>query len=445
MIRRLPTKHSVKQILLLAIPIIGGMLSHNVINLVDIAMIRHEGDVALAAVGFSGFMFFVCMSILIGLGGGVQTIVARRLGEKKYEILAKPLNTGLIWALLIGIPVSVIVWLLTPFLFHVLGPPAEVAAVGIPYFKWRVLGVTAIGINFAFRGYWNGIHKPINYFGLLLLTHLANIFLNWCLIYGNLGCPELGVTGAGIASTISLFLGNGLFFFWSLAMSRSHGFLSKLPSVDDMKTLIRLAAPTCIQQLLFSGGVMAFMAIISRIGTTEMAITNVVVNLALIAILPGLGFGMSAMSLVSKELGQGNVAEAKRWGWDVVMVAAVIVIVGGGIAFCFPKSILGVFIQNPDTLKRAIIPFRIDCITIWIEVCGLIMQQALNGSGDTRTVMVYSTITQWIYLLPLTYIIGPWLGLGLNVVWLGGVSYQIVLTGLVILRWKSDKWQGISV
>jgi putative MATE family efflux protein len=441
----LPNKHSIKEILVLAFPIIGGMLSHNVINLVDIAMIRHEGDVALAAVGFGGFLFFVCMSLLIGLGSGVQTTVARRLGEGKGDILAKPLNTGLVWALLLGMPITLIAWILTPFIFSHFGPSPETAMVGIPYFKWRVLSVTAIGINFAFRGYWNGIHKPLSYFTLLIITHLSNIFLNWCLIFGNLGFPELGVTGAGIASTASLFIGNILFFLGGLAMSRHHGFLSKYPSWANMKALMALSAPTCIQQLIFSGGVFTFMTIIAQMGTTEMAITNVVVNLALIAILPGLGFGMSAMSLVSRSLGGGSAKEAKRWGWDVLMVAATIAIFGGSIAFFFPKQILGIFIQNPETLALAIVPFRIDCVTIWIEVAGLVLQQALNGSGDTKTVMRYTILAQWIYLLPLTYFLGPHLKLGLSVVWLGGVSYQLFLAALVVFRWQSSRWEGIQV
>ena len=216
-----------KAIWAITLPIMGGMMSQNILNLVDIGMVGHLGDSALAATGIGSFSNYLAISFIIGLSAGVQALAARRLGEGRHAETAIPLNGGLILSLLIGLPLTAVLFLVIPSAYTFLSHDGEVVAQGIPYLQVRILSMVAVGMNFSFRGYWSAIHMTGVYLRTLLIMHAINIFLNWVLIFGKLGAPEMGVMGAGVATTISLYIGTGLYFFFALRHARDKGFLHR--------------------------------------------------------------------------------------------------------------------------------------------------------------------------------------------------------------------------
>ncbi|TAM25193.1 MAG: MATE family efflux transporter, partial [Nevskiaceae bacterium] len=172
-----------REIWALSLPIIGGMTSQNVLNLVDMAMVGQLGSSALAGVGLASFINFMAMALVTGLSASVQAIAARRIGEGRPEQAAAPLNGGLILAVLIGLPVSLLLIALAPWLFSVLNPDPAVAAQGVPYLQMRLLSVVALGMNFCFRGYWSAVKLTRLYMSNLIWMHSLNIALNYCLIF----------------------------------------------------------------------------------------------------------------------------------------------------------------------------------------------------------------------------------------------------------------------
>ncbi len=148
--------------------------------------------------------------------------------------------------------------------------------------------------------------------------HVCNVILNWLLIFGHLGLPALGATGAGIGTTISTYVGTAIYIGLALRHARPLGFLRSRVDRSTVATMLRLSVPAGLQSFFFAAGMTAFFWIIGRIGTPELAASNVLVQLLLVAILPGVGFGMAAASLVGQALGRGDRDDAVRWGWDVV-------------------------------------------------------------------------------------------------------------------------------
>ena len=201
-----------RRILALALPIIGGMTSQNLMNLIDTAMVGSLGAPALAGVGMASFISFMSVAVVIGLATAVQTTAARRYGEDKFDETAVPLNGGLILALLLGVPISLGLFFATPWLFGVLVDDANVVSEGTPYLQARLVSVVAVGMNFAFRGYWNAVNLSKLYLYTLLLMHALNVTLNYGLIFGNFGLPEMGATGAGVGTSISNFFGTLIYF-----------------------------------------------------------------------------------------------------------------------------------------------------------------------------------------------------------------------------------------
>ena len=174
-----------------------------------------------------------------------------------------------------------------------------------------------MGINFAFRGYWNGINQPVLH-GTLIVSHVTNLFLNWVLIYGNLGAPALGTLGAGMASAVATYVGVLTYIVLGVRLAMPHGFLRAWPSRDDVTGLLKVAFPASMAQFFMATGYTAFMWIVGQTGTAELAAANVLLTVTLVAVLPGLAFGFVAASLVGQALGRGDVDDAEAWGWDVV-------------------------------------------------------------------------------------------------------------------------------
>jgi len=408
-----------KEILAIALPILGGMVSQNIMNLVDTGMVgRWGGDPALAAVGMGSFINFMAVAFLMGMSVGVQAIASRRKGEARLDEMAHPLNGGLALALGIGLPFGLLLFWLAGDIFGLLNDDQSVVAMGTPYLQARLCAMIGVGANFSFRGYWNAINMSALYMRTIIVIHLVNIFLNWVFIFGNLGAPELGAMGAGVATAIATYVGTAYYFYLGFKHARENGFLDDLPSRKSLWSMLKLAGPTGVQRFFFAAGMTCFFWIVGLVGRAELAAANVLINLLLVGILPGIGFGMAGASLVGQALGRGDKEDATRWGWEVMRLTMLVVALVGIPGLLFPDLILGIFITNPDTLALARLPLQLVAGTLFLDTAGLVLLSTLQGAGDTRRTMLISIVIQWAFLLPLAYLVGPALKYGLLGIWI---------------------------
>lgn len=442
------TQDRARRIVTLSLPIIGGMVSQNVMNLVDTAMVGHLGKEALAAVGLASFVTFLSQAFLTGLGTGVQAVAARRVGEGRGHEAALPLNGALVVSLVVGLVLSVGLYALAPRLFPLLNDDPLVVEDGVLYWRARLLAVIAVGMNFSFRGFWNGVDLSKLYMRTLIVMHVTNIALNYVLIYGKLGFPALGAEGAGLGTAISTWIGTATYLLLGFAHGRERGFLRALPSTETLKTILRLSTPTGIQQLFFSGGLTALFWIIGLVGTAELAAANVLINVLLVAVLPGLGFGMASASLVGQALGRREPEDARQWAWDVVKVACAVMAVLGLPMLLFPALVISLFVddaQAPQVIAVATLPLRLVGATVAVEGVSRVLQFSLMGAGDTRRVMLVSTLLQWGVLLPGAYVVGPLFGYGLLAIWIVQLAHNVLGALVFTTLWKGEGWQRIEV
>jgi putative MATE family efflux protein len=440
-----PSKDRRATVWRIAVPIMGGMMSQNVLNLVDIGMVGRLGDSALAATGIGSFSNYLAISFIIGLSAGVQALAARRLGEGRDSETAIPLNGGLILALVIGIPLCVVLVLVTPFAFEFLTADPEVREQGIPYLQVRIASMMAVGMNFSFRGYWSAIHMTGVYLRTLLIMHAINIFLNWVLIFGNLGAPAMGVFGAGLATTISLYIGTGLYFFFAMRHAHDKGFLHGIPSRTMLRQQFRLSLPSSLQQLFFSAGLVTLVWIVGRIGTAEVAAINILMTFHITAMLPAFGIALAATTLVGNALGRNDVDDAAAWGWNCAALTFVYGIAMSLLLIPLAEPILGVFLTNPETRQLAYLPMILWALMISFDTAGMVLMNALIGAGDTRRSMWISLIWQWVFFLPIAYIVGPLLGFGLLGVWVVNGVYRVGQAINCATQWAGRKWAGIEI
>lgn len=434
-----------REILHLSLPIIGGMMSQNVLNLVDTWLVGGLGAPALAACGLANFINFLAVAGITGLSTAVQAMSARRVGEGRIGESAVPLNGGLLLSLVVGVPLAALMILATPWFFpHMLKDPAAVAQ-GIPYLEWRLVAVPLVGMNFSFRGYWSAVKLTRLYLYTLVWMHALNIAFSWTLIYGHFGFPALGTAGAGIGTSMAIAVGTATYFWHAGRHARPHGFLHGLPSGEQIRALLRLGMPTCIQQLLFSGGFTALFWIVGRVGTSELAVANVLVNITLLAVLPGIGFGLAATTLVGQALGRKDPVDAHRWPWDVYKVAAVLFTALALPMLLLPGPVLQVFLRDPALVEIGRRSMQLIGLGILVDGLGLILMHALLGAGATGLVMKVSVGFQWLLFLPLAYLLGPVLGLGLTAIWLGMTLYRGLQAGIFVAAWQRRDWVHIKL
>lgn len=429
----------------IALPIIGGMLSQNLLNLIDIAMVGRLGDAALAATGVGSFFNFLSVALVLGLSTGVQATAARRIGQERHSETALSLNGGLFLALLIGVPLSLVLIELTPMIFSVLNSDPEVVEQGTPYMQVRLLGLAAVGMNFSFRGYWSAVHLTRLYFQTIICMHAVNIFLNWVLIFGNLGSPEFGVKGAGMATTISIFIGLLLHSGYALRYARDNGFLRGLPPRKELWRQIQISIPSSLQQMFFAGGMVTLIWILGEIGTPEVAAANVLLTLGLVLMLPALGMGIACSTLVGNALGRNEPQDAELWGWQTAMVTMLMNTSIGLLLILFAKPLLSIFLADPNTLQLAYWPLVITAALIGLDTAGMVLMNALLGAGASTRVMLISLIAQWVFFLPLAWLIGPYLGYGLIGVWILQVGYRVVQSVILAQNWRNGFWKTIEV
>lgn len=434
-----------RRIVTLALPIIGAMVSQSLLNVVDTAMVGRLGDAALAAVGLGSFVLFTCQALILGLSVGVQTVAARRKGEGRLDESAGPLNGALLIVAVVGPLSALVLALAAPWFFTLLNPDPAVVVATVPYFQIRIAAGTFMAANYAFRGYWNAVDDGRWYMATLVVMHSANIFLNWVLIYGNLGAPALGVTGAGLATALSVVLGTAIYFALGWRIARARGFMRLRPTRDQLRTLVRISFPAGLQHFSMSAGLVVLYWIIGHMGTRELAAANVLVNVMTVVILPGMGLALAAATLVGQALGRGDAQDAMRWATDTLRVGAVGLSVLSAPMILAPDWILGVFLHDPDTLELARWPARVAGFAVVLEGVKRVYMHALMGAGDARRVARIGVLTQWGMFIPVAWLLGPTLGLGLLAIWIWQEVYRLTQTALYWRDWHSGRWQGIAV
>jgi putative MATE family efflux protein len=421
------------------------MVSQNLLNIVDTAMVGFIGDAALAAVGLGGFVVFMCQALILGISTGVQSTAARRKGEGRPDRAAATLNSALLLVLMVAPIISVILIQLAGSAYPLLNNDPDVIALGVPYLEWRLGAIVFVGMNFAFRGYWNALDMSRVYMNTLIIMHACNICLNYVLIFGKLGSPAYGVTGAGMASALSMGIGTATYMFLGFRHVAKDGFLRCLATRVETMSLIRVSLPAGLQQLFFAAGLVAMFFIIGRIGTPELAAANVLITVLLFAILPGLALGIACTTLVGQALGRKDADDAYQWTWDVAKLTVVLLTILGLPMWLVPDLVSSAFIHEPSTRELARWPMRVMGLTMPIEAMSFAFMHGLLGAGDARRVMIVSVGTQWLVFLPLAYLVGPLMGFGLLGVWILQGGSRALNSFLFIEMWRGRKWQDISV
>jgi putative MATE family efflux protein len=374
----------------LAYPIILANLSLTLLNVVDTAMLGRLSPAALAAAGIGGVVYLTVAATLGALSLGTQTLTARRHGEKEMAQCGQVLDNSLVLALILG----GVFTLLSPWLAHFLPPHLEsgttMGRLLGTYIQYRFYGVVFVLLNLAFGGFFNGIGKTkVRMKGATILT-IANILLNYLLIFGKLGFPRLGVQGAALASTLA----TGLLTFYYLVVSSGKRYRSEykyfhLLNIDfsKIRDIGKLSLPLMCRSFIGVGGFLVFFWIIGRIGTLELATSNILRSLYSLSYMLGAAMGAAATTLVGQNMGAERYGRAEAFGWEAVKLGMMAMGTLGVLFIVVPAPIMSIYTDDLEVIQVGVTILRILGIAQIFNAIGTVLSPALIGAGDMRFIL----------------------------------------------------------
>jgi len=434
------------RILAIGIPILGGMGSSALLSLVDAAMVGWLGSAELAAVGLGSFASWIYLGFFQGLTIAVQALVSRRVGQGRIGEAGASLNAALLLLVAVAPASAAILWVATPSLFALLNDDPAVLAAGVPYLRWVIAQSLFMGAIYAFNGFWNGIGRSRMYIAPLVVMHVTNAALAYVLIFGHFGLPAMGTEGAGLATALASVVGCALYLVLAHRHARSLGFMRARPTRDEFGAVLRLAVPGGLQQLFDTLALTLMYRIVGSIGTVELAAYAVLINLVGLVGLPAFALGSAGAALVGQALGRGNIDDAARWAWDVMRVGAMGLALIGVPFWLAPDLLLSIWLHEESAVDVARTPMRILGAMIVFNGVGYMLAAMLNGAGDVRRVTWVNLITQWLWLLPGAWLLGPVLGGGLLGVWcMHQFGFRALQSLIYVLIWRTRRWAHVQL
>jgi len=448
-------KSRYREVARICVPLVTGMAATTVMEFTDRIFLSHYSVDAISAVVPAGVTVFLILCFLGGVAGYVTVFIAQYNGSGRPEKIGATLWQGLFFTFFSGIVLFLVALFVTTPLFTLVGHSPEVQVLEERYFRilcsGGVLHVAIQTLSGFFTG--RGMTRPVMVANIVGM--LVNIPLNYALIFGLWGLPELGITGAGIATVVSwgvivLCLATPIFF----GNFRKEFRLLETMTLDrDILTrLLRYGVPGALQFSLDIFAFTFFILLVGRMGLVPLAASNIVISISSLAFMPALGFSFGISSMTGQALGRGRPEEARTAAWSGIHMLLCYTVLLDAVFLFAPEALISIFIDAgemggsyEDILHTAVIILRLVAMYILLDVFYMIFAAVLKGAGDTRFLLfAIAGATLFCMLIPLFVGIN-YLGMGIYASWGCVVAFIGTLSVLISWRYHGGKWEKMLV
>ena len=446
-------KGGYREVLVVAIPLILSTATWSVQHFVDRMFLTWYSPEAIAAAMPAGMLNFSMVSIFMGTAGYVTTFVAQYYGAERYDRIGPALWQGVYVSLFGGLVILCAIPFAEP-VFRLVGHSPLVQQNEVAYFQIQCLGGGVYAASYALSGFYSGRGKTWPVLWVNAATTFVNLVLDYALIFGRWGFPELGIKGAGIATVVAGVF--SLLMFFGLLYSRSnndtfHTIKGWRLERDLFVRLLRYGFPSGVKFFLEMAGFTAFVLLVGRLGIASLAATNIAFNINTLAFMPMIGCGIAVSVLVGQYLGSDKPDRAQ---WSVYS--------GFHLTLAYMLSIAAAYVLVPDVFVApfalradpqefseiygySIILLRFVAVYSVFDTMNIVFCSAIKGAGDTRYVMLITVILSvFIFILPV-YLAVVVFEFGLMVAWIFATIYIISLGFIFYLRFLGGKWQTMRV
>ncbi|WP_210463087.1 MATE family efflux transporter [Rufibacter roseolus] len=436
-----------KSILLLATPMILEMLMESLFAVVDIFLVGRLGAYALATVGLTESILMIVYSVGMGLSMAGTAMVARRVGEKNYRQAGTATYQILITGGILAILTSLVTFFFAPDILQLMGADQEVLTKGIGYtriiFGSNLIIILLFLINGAFRG--AGLpHLPMR---TLWLANGINIVLAPLFIFGVGPLPAMGLEGAAWATSISR--GIGVLYQLYHLLNGKH--LLKVVrenmvlSYEVMKQILKVSVGGMGQFMIESASWIFLTRIVSEFGNNALAGYTIAFRVIMFTLLPAWGLSSAATTLVGQNLGANKVRRAELSVWLTARYNMVFLGLATAAFFFFGDHVASLFTQEPEVISIASDGLKIITLGYIFFGLGMVMVQAFNGAGDTRTPAFINILVLWIIEIPLAYLLAVYLGFGVTGIF---VTIACSHSSHALISWwifRKGRWKAVKI
>ena len=426
----------------LAAPVMLGMLGHTFVSFVDNIMVGQMGTAELAAVSLGNSFMFIAMSIGIGFSTAITPLIAEADSADQFDQAKSTFKHGLFLCTVLGIVLFLGIFFAKPMMY-LMKQPKEVVELAIPYLDLVAFSLIPLIVFQALKQFSDGLSMTRFPMYATLLANILNIILNYLLIFGKFGFPELGIVGAAYGTLLSRFVMLA-YLWWLLAKKeRSKALVTnvKLFVLDTLmlRKLINLGAPSAMQMLFEVAIFTAAIWLSGLLGKNPQAANQIALNLSSMTFMVAMGLSVASMVRVGNQKGLQNFKELRRIAFSIFLLGLLLAIFFGTLFFLFHKSLPKIYVDLSDVnnytdnlevvaiasqLLFAAAIFQISD-TIQVVVLG-----ALRGLQDVKIPTIITFFSYWVIGFPVSYFFGKEDMYGSFGIWLGllaGLSSAAVL------------------
>ena len=436
-----------KVIFLLAIPMIFEMFMESLFAVVDIFFVSKIGTSAVAVVGLTESTLTIVYSVGFGLSMGATALVARRIGEKNERDASVAAMQAIYVGLAISFLISIVGIFFSENLLHAMKASPTMIEQGIGYTRWMLTGNFVIILLFLINGIFRGAGDAGIAMRSLWIANGINIVLDPLLIFGIWIFPELGVKGAAVATTIGRSCGV-IYQIFHLLNKKSiihlNGKIFHI-RVDIIKRLLKLSAGTAGQFMIASASWIFLMRLMSGFGENVLAGYTTAIRILIFSILPAWGLSNAAATMVGQNLGANQPERAEKSVWRTGFFNMVFMGFVTIVFEIFAEPVLRIFTQDAAVIKEGVLCLRILCIGYIAYGYEMVLSNAFNGSGDSKTPTLINFFGFWIFQIPLAYMLAIFFNMHSTGVYLAVPIAETLMAITFIILFKRGKWKLIQV
>ena len=432
----------------LAAPVMLGMLGHSFVSFVDNIMVGQLGTAELAAVSLGNSFMFIAMSLGIGFSTAITPLTAEADAEQNFKKGKSAFKHGLFLCTVLGVSLFLMVFFSKP-LMYLMKQPTEVVKLAIPYLNLVAFSLIPLIVFQGFKQFSDGLSMTRYPMYATLLGNIANVILNYVLIFGKFGFPELGIVGAAYGTLASRFIMVWHLWYLLKGKEKSKAYVTNIKffvlETLMLKKIINLGAPSAMQMFFEVAIFTAAIWLSGTLGKNPQAANQIALNLSSMTFMVAMGLGVAAMIRVGNQKGLQNFIELRRIAYSIFLFGILLAVGFAVIFFAFNNLLPKIYVDFDDAknlvdntevveiASKLLIAAAIFQISDSIQV---IVLAALRGLQDVKIPTIITFFSYWVIGFPISWFLGKEEAYGSFGIWLGLIAGLTTAAILLYIRFN---------
>ncbi|MFA5895585.1 MAG: MATE family efflux transporter [Thermoplasmata archaeon] len=434
----------------LAWPVMVSNLLQTLTMTVDLVMVGSlgaEAPAAVAAVGLGGNFVYLFFAVMISVSAGTIALVARAMGAKDQDLADHVLKQSFVLGAILSVPLTLAGVAFAEPVLVVFGATPDVVGPGAMYIRIISLVVFFQFLNFLGSAALRGAGDTVTPLWIGVLVNVVNFGINVNTIYGNAFIPRMGAVGAAIGTSISYVVGAAVLVVLFLRGKHKLRFHwgGTRGNLTTVRRIFRIGWPAALEQIMLQVAFLVWVGMVVVYGTDVLAAHQIGLRIQSFAFMPGFGFAIAATALVGQDLGARSPAKAEKSGWEAAKLSVFVMTATAVGTFLLAEYISRLFISDATVIAWSVTFIRIHAVSIPAVGVFFAIDGALRGAGDTRFPLMTSLSGIYVVRLPLSYVLGFVLGLGIVGVWIPLVVEYWYRAAVISNHFRRGRWKTLRV